>query len=600
MKEGYKYFLITTAVVTAQFIVAIFCSQILGIMDLGGWMFYLSSCVSHAACLAIVPAILYFIFLLFRMRKTGYAIWIVFSTILSCVLLIDMQVYQLYRFHINGFVLNMLLGPAASEIFNFDFMLYIKCICIIAFFVVVYFLLGKKIKLPQHRVYLPIVLILICTLFAHTYHIYAAFYAKPSVKQSERLLPYYFPTTSYSLMTKTFGLDPVQHDIEDLSKANGEMIYPKHEIQIAPTDSARKNILIILIDSWNPRSLTAECMPNVYDYAMKNQWYQNHISCSNGTKSGVFGLWYSIPSYYWDIAESDHVVPSVLDVARQENYVFHNYPSASHIDPPFAKVLFAKEKNLRVKTEGETSFDRDEQITNDVINDLKEWKEGDAPFLSFLFYDLPHSFQYKDEYARFTPTWKYADYSKLGNGIDATPFWNLYRNTCYATDLHIARVLSTLKECELEKNTVVIITGDHSQEFNENHKNYWGHNGNFSKAQIQVPFIIHIPFEESSIYNHRTTHYDVMPTIMKKIMGVTNPLSDFSVGHLLSDTQNRNWHFVGSELNYGFIIQGDTIVEKEPTGAMSVYDEKMNIVTDYKLNAGDFSKALESLYYFLK
>ena len=147
---------------------------------------------------------------------------------------------------------------------------------------------------------------------------------------------------------------------------------------------------------------------------------------------------------------------------------------------------------------------------------------------------------------------------------------------------------------------MVVITGDHSQEFNENHKNYWGHNSNFSQHQIKVPLIVHIPGEKPQIYTHRTTHYDIVPTILTTAMNVTTPPSAYSTGHLLTDTTSRSWHIVGSELNYAFIIPGDTILEKSAEGGLQVYDAHMNPVSDYHIDVQAFNKATETLNRFLK
>lgn len=42
---------------------------------------------------------------------------------------------------------------------------------------------------------------------------------------------------------------------------------------------------------------------------------------------------------------------------------------------------------------------------------------------------------------------------------------------------------------------------------------------------------------------------------MNKVLGVTNPPSDYSMGHLITDTCPRNWHIVGDNLNYAFIVE---------------------------------------------
>ena len=184
--------------------------------------------------------------------------------------------------------------------------------------------------------------------------------------------------------------------------------------------------------------------------------------------------------------------------------------------------------------------------------------------------------------------------------MDPTPFWNLYRNTCYQDDLLLGRVFETLKKQGLLENTLVMITGDHSQEFNENHRNYWGHNSNFSIHQIGVPMIWHVPGQQPHQYAHLTTHYDVVPTLMKEYLCVKNPEDDYSMGRLMTDSSPRLWQIVGSNLNYAFIIDKDSILEKTPQGSLDIYDSKMNPVKNYTLPVKQFDKAVKQLNRFFK
>lgn len=614
IKKGYYFFIFTTVVIVLQFLKYIFDSQILGVMDFMGWTFYFTSSVSHAACIALFSFIAYMIFCVIRLPRVAAVTSIVVSILLSCLILVNEQVYQLYRFHINGFILNMITGPAAREIFTFDIALYTKYILLFSVVAGLYILgwrfcaknlcsyFEKKGKNTRQRfVILSVSVLVSCTLYAHLYHIYASFIQKQSVVLSERLLPYYFPTTSYRFMIGTLGMEaPINTNMEICK--DGDMKYPVNEIVSVPREECdRPNILIILLDSWNTRTLTPECMPNIYRYANENMWFSNHMSCSNGTRSSVFGIWFGISSYYWKMAEMNHITPVLLDVARDQGYEFRNYPGAPQYDPPFGRVIFPKEKDVRLETEGNSCLERDTRITKDYIEDLKQSVNSSTPTISFLFYDLPHSFELpKEKLNHFQPSWEYADYSVLNNESDPTPFWNLYRNTCYEADILVGQVLEALKETGAEDNTYIIISGDHGQEFNENKKNYWGHNGNFSQPQVGVPLVVHVPGAKAKKYTHRTTHYDIVPTLMRNVFGVMNPESDYCMGHQLTDEQSRDWHVVGSDLNYAFILPGDTILEKTASGGLDIYDSKMNIISDYKINMKSFNEAVEKLNHFIK
>ena len=342
-------------------------------------------------------------------------------------------------------------------------------------------------------------------------------------------------------------------------------------------------------------------MPNLWQLAHEEQWYQNHVSCGNGTMYGVFGLFTGLQPYYWPAFEGSHTSPVLIDRLMADDYDFRVYPSASIENPPFNRVLFQHVPNLRLETEGKTAYDRDQKIKKDLIHDLPELKNGQKPFFSFIFFDLLHAYSLPKELLnRFQPSWEFGDFARLNNDMDPTPFWNLYRNSAYQVDKMVGELIAELRRLDMYDNTLIFISGDHSQEYNENKKNYWGHNSNFSTYQIGVPLIVHVPGEEAAAYTHRTTHYDFVPTLMHDYLGVTNPLEDYTAGRLLSDKTPRLWHFVGNELRYAFLVEGDTILTKEGAGWIEVTDAQLNIVNDYRINPKAFDSAIKNLNRFFK
>lgn len=72
------------------------------------------------------------------------------------------------------------------------------------------------------------------------------------------------------------------------------------------------------------------------------------------------------------------------------------------------------------------------------------------------------------------------------------------------------------------------------------------------------------------------------------------------MGRMMTDKTPRLWHVVGSNLNYAFIINNDTILEKTADGDLDVYDAHMNPVKNYRLPAKQFDKAIKQLNRFFK
>ena len=601
--KAFSYYILSTLFLAALLFSYILFDTIRQIMDFSGWVYFILSCLSHSALIISALFLVFFIPEYFLGAKKLARILIVTATSLTSVLcLINLQVFRLYRFHLNGMIMNMVFGPGSGEIFNFSPWLYVKeslgFLIAIAISIGLWFL-TRRVHLPRRSKIISVCFLVLCLLTANIMHIYGAFVQKPSIIASTRILPYYFPLEANRKLVKMGFKQPPEAQILHEKAGGDEINYPLHSLRVSHAE--RPNIIFILIDSWSKRTLTPETMPSVYQFATENQWYDNHFSSSNGTRYAVFGLFFSVPSIYWNAMESGHISPLFINQLLQEGYGIHIHASATLENPPFARIVFQRVPHLQTSTPGNTPYDRDVRITNDLVRELPALKRSGKPFFSMAFYDLAHAIALPtSKQGKFKPAWTFADYSKLNNDMNPTPFFNLYRDCVNEIDQLIGQIFTALKKEGLYKNTIIIVTGDHAQEFNENHKDYWGHNGNFSRWQVSTPLLIHVPGMKPHKYHYRTTHYDIVPTLMNRCLGVQNPPSDYSFGHYLWDRQPRTWEVTGGDLQYAFIIQGDTILNHEGDGSLNVTDSRLNPVPDYHINVLQFKKAMMHLNRFYK
>ena len=271
-------------------------------------------------------------------------------------------------------------------------------------------------------------------------------------------------------------------------------------------------------------------------------------------------------------------------------YDVQTFPSATLQNPPFDRIIFGEVPHLRTETQGATPFDRDTRLTADFLQYLDQ--KPDKPFFAFLFYDLLHAISIPAPHRhKFEPSWEYANYMALNNEMDATPFFNLYRNCGWYVDSLVGSIVGELEHKGLLDNSILVITGDHSQEFNENKKNYWGHGSNYSDAQIHVPFIYYEPGQAPRNYHHTTTHYDIVPTLMHTLFGVSNPPGDYSMGHFLTDSLRPLFHLTGTEENYAFVTP-EAIYEKKHSGRIVVTDSLLNPI-DHPMSPQLLKEVLE-------
>ena len=158
-----------------------------------------------------------------------------------------------------------------------------------------------------------------------------------------------------------------------------------------------------------------------------------------------------------------------------------------------------------------------------------------------MFLDSPHApYRYPDNFAKFQPAVdeiNYFEVKKANAQVDQNhPLFNRYRNSIYFTDSVVSRIIADLKKADLMDSTVVIITGDHGEEFDET--GYYGHTSAFSDYQVKVPFILHLPGGKPATMTNLTSHLDVVPTMLS-LMGSRIDPSIYSHGRsLFSKTEN--------------------------------------------------------------
>lgn len=586
LKQGFILLFITTITLTIQFVLYLPDN-----ISWGGIFYYLIAAFGQAVLISAIPFIAIFLPIAIgtKFYKTGLGLYFFIGFLLNILIYINGIVFQLYKFHINGFVLSLLFGEGAGEVFVFNSTLIWQVTGIIALILGIFlFISYTGLKLHRYvtgryvRIYSLIAIL--CIVSSHLVHAYAAATGKYSIQNVARFLPQFYPLTANSLMLE---LGVVQRDdlyIEDKS-GNASVNYPLNALEIS-NDSCQKNIVFIVLDSWNPRTFNADICPNITKFGERGLVFQNHLSSSCGTRGGIFGLFFGVSSCYWKDFEIGGVQPLFIRTMLDEGYAVKAFPSASLDGVPFYRIVFGDVKDIRIDTPGDTPFDRDIKITDDFIEFLDQQKVDSTgkPFFSLVFYDLLHAIEIPAEHrVKFQPSWEFANYIKLNNDLDPTPFFNLYKNCAWYVDSLVGQVIHKLEENDMLKNTIVVVTGDHGQEFNENHKNFWGHGSNFSNSQIHVPMIYFDNTLAPRTYFHRTTHYDVVPTLMHNILGVKNPTEDYSMGRLMTDSIRLPFHIAGSPDNYAFIMD-NVIYEQKTGGAVAITDSCLNEIPRSEIN----------------
>jgi len=140
------------------------------------------------------------------------------------------------------------------------------------------------------------------------------------------------------------------------------------------------------------------------------------------------------------------------------------------------------------------------------------------------------------------------------------------------TDDQIGRVIDRLKAQGLLERTVVIVLGDHGEEFME--RGRWGHSAEFNRFQTGTPAVIRVPGQAPRVVAGITSHLDIPATLMP-LLGVKNPPSDYSHGYdLLAPDYRRNyavaadWNriaYLGEDFKVSFPVNALGAIRNEVT-----------------------------------
>ncbi len=565
----------------------------------------------HISSILLLVFLLFFLPLILVLPKRGFilASGVIVGTLGCTAILIDLNVYSQYRFHINSMVITLIIG-GGREIFDFSLGTYlfgVMCIAaIVAMEILLAFLaLRLSMNITGGRIQKGLaMLVLLSILSSHFIHAWADSTYYRSITSITRHIPLYQPLKMKRFLSKHGFVDLA--DNWGITKLNSNksdsaaIHYPLHELTFAP-HSNKPNIVYILIDSWRFDTLTSKITPHLYSFINTHptQNFTNHTSGGNGTRVGIFSLFYGIFGSNWSSVSSEQIGPVFIKYLLKNKYQMGIFASAKLTRPAFNQTVFHDIENLRSYSQGDSAWERDMDITTD----WKSWfakRDTDKPFFSFLFYDSPHAYTYPDDYEKvFEPVLSKVHYHKLNNDFDPAPYFNRYKRSVHYVDSLVKKILDDLEKADILDNTLIVISGDHGQEFNDNRQNFWGHGSNYTKYQINVPFVIYWPGKEEKTFTHASSHMDLSATLLTELFGCKNPISDYSNGRNLFDSSERKWLYLGGASSQA-IVEPDRITVTFPTGNYDIVDLKNRLLEKASLRLDILKETIQEMSKFYK
>jgi arylsulfatase A-like enzyme len=196
----------------------------------------------------------------------------------------------------------------------------------------------------------------------------------------------------------------------------------------------------------------------------------------------------------------------------------------------------------------------------DINTHLLDWLDGrnpKKPFFAFLnFYDahtpyLPPS-PYKERFVR-GPRWPFYEFGRnliRWVNADSMPMptvqaeQSAYEGAIAYTDAQLGKLFSELERRGELRNTIVIVTADHGEEFREH--GLLTHGYDLYYPLVNVPFVMVGPGVPAGIRVPKPVTMRDLPSTILDLVGIKSPLPGRSLAHFwrAADTTSATWGFV--------------------------------------------------------
>ncbi|MCP4294489.1 MAG: DUF3413 domain-containing protein [Proteobacteria bacterium] len=478
---------------------------------------------------------------------------------------IDSIVFNLFKFHVNSFVLKvlgqkdalMVLGIGAVEIGAIVLMIIGGTL--VAFFLYNWIshsslqAIASGLLRGTIRKLVFVVFIFSVIFVDKSYFAWLIYNKSTSMAILAKKIPLYIPAEA-GREFKSYGFAPPPPQGPQAARQSAEdaIHYP-----LAPFVSTKKpgrslpNIILLMSDTFRSDVYNPKVMPNsIRVLEKRSSNFVNHFSGSNGTTEGLFTLLYGLPATYMGYFSKAEVSPILFDALLANNYQIKIFSSKSLGWMGTDQVVFSTVKEYIVDELHRDSVKSDKMINERAIATLETHaKNPEAPLFLMVFYDSPHLPHFSHpEFKKFVPdeTSLIFDPSDKEQRIRG---YNQYWNAVNYVDHLLDSIYKKLEEHGYFDNSVILLTGDHGSEKYEH--GHWGHASAFTNEQLRVPMVVSLPNRSGitpKTISRLTSHMDFSVTLLE-LMGETYDSKLHSIGKSLFDKSPRGYIIAGGITN---------------------------------------------------
>lgn len=532
-------------------------------LDAGSWGYLLATILGYYQLPLLLMALLLCLVLALAPRVLRFGVGVLLTAYVY-YLLVDCVTYRICKLHIDLFWIEYVLRDYTGlGLPPTTLLAAAVALAIVAAFEWKVLKRAQRRHAGGRRGALIIVVALLAFGVSQARHIVAYDRNDDRITRLTPYLPFYMPFTSHRNADKVGSLLDLPEDSALNAAppaANAALRFPTRDLEYGVLGGGTPpNVVMILLECWRHDMMNATVTPNIAAFAERATVFDNHLSSGNSTTSGLFGLFYGLHPTYWTAVKAHSNAirnPPLIDAMTDRGYAFGVFADSKFERHKIKDTVF-RDIEVHESFVGNDDAERDGSMARQVMAFIDERAESPEPTMLFAFFKASHTgYRYPPDHAPFRPTRRLNP--AIADGADAGLYLNDYRNALHYDDELVGGILRHIEQRGLLENTIVIITSDHGESFDDNHTNDWGHGSNFTRSQVQVPLVFYAPERHPERIAYRTSHVDIAPTLLQNVFGCVNEVRDYSNGrNLFAAPAGTRAFVVGSYVNHAYVLGED-------------------------------------------